>query len=328
MATLDEKRLGLIYSLMILYNYSDADNRLTQDKVREYLEKDYGFESERKAVGRALNLLAEVEAFGVVNDRGYYIEKRLFTDAQLRMLTDIVLSSSYISKNNAKEIIESLKKLGSAKFKSRIRNTCFVEKWNRTENDDLYIKLDIIDSAIDKGRTIKFTYTKFNYKGERVVTSNPVVSPYQLIVKNQRYYLFSHNETHNDFVFYHIDRMIDLEFSDVPYTDIRQTEQFRGGIDYDKISMCLPYPFGDKMVKVEFTIPAGYDMENEVYASFGKNADFTRKGDKRYVRVLVSRGAMKHWALNYLDKVEIIKPEDLRDEMKGIVSAAYTKYNN
>lgn len=332
MAALNDKRLGLLYCYFVLYKYSSSSRRLKQEEVANYLLHDYNLELERKAVGRALNLLSDPEEFGeefgVERDNGYYVKKRLFSDSQLRMLTDIVLSSSYISAEEAKDMIASFAKLGSADFKSRVKNTSFVGSFNRTQNSDISEKLDMLDEAIRNEKTIKFNYTKYNHEGKRVKTSEQTVSPYQLIVKNQRYYLFAHNERWNDDSFYHIDRMTNLEFADAPYTDSTRSPMFRGGIDYEKLSRCLPYPFADKLVGAEFTIPKGVDMENEVYESFGNMARFTEQNGLMHVNVQVSYEAMKHWALNFLDKVEVIKPTELRAELRDIISGANKRYND
>ena len=59
MDNLEPKKLALLRILQIFQRYSDYNHPLTQDKIIEYLEKDYGIKLERKAVSRNISMLKE-----------------------------------------------------------------------------------------------------------------------------------------------------------------------------------------------------------------------------------------------------------------------------
>ena len=108
MNSLEPKKLALLRILQILEEYSDFDHPLKQEEIARYLEKDYGIEIERKAIGRNLSLLKEA-GYDISSDRrGSYLESRNFEDSELRMLIDGVLASKYITAKHSKELIERL----------------------------------------------------------------------------------------------------------------------------------------------------------------------------------------------------------------------------
>ena len=53
------KKMVIFNILEILKNYSDADHRLTQLDIVEYLKKDYGMNVDRKTVLRNINDLID-----------------------------------------------------------------------------------------------------------------------------------------------------------------------------------------------------------------------------------------------------------------------------
>ena len=54
---IESKTVNIIRILQILWEHSDYEHRLTQDKIIEYLYNEYNIEMERKAVSRALQNL-------------------------------------------------------------------------------------------------------------------------------------------------------------------------------------------------------------------------------------------------------------------------------
>ena len=62
MADQEPKKLALIRIMQILERESDVDHPLKQEDIARILQRDYGIELERKAVGRNLALLEEAGA--------------------------------------------------------------------------------------------------------------------------------------------------------------------------------------------------------------------------------------------------------------------------
>ena len=191
MATLEAKTMAPLRILQILHEHSDCDHPLTQEDIADYLDRDYGILLERKAIGRHLKTLRSAD-FPIESVRsGSYLAQREFEDAELRMLIDGVLASKYIAANYSADLIEKLCKLSNKRFRSHVKNIYSVNDWSKTDNKQLFGNIDLIDDAIEQGVQLKFTFNKYGVDKKLHRSSTPRVTPYQLILHNQRYYLMA-----------------------------------------------------------------------------------------------------------------------------------------
>lgn len=87
------KKMLNILILDILRRYSDEEHHLTQQEIIRKLQSDYGVEStDRRTVRDNVQSLVDM-GYGIENegDDGYYMYRREFDDAELRLLIDSVL---------------------------------------------------------------------------------------------------------------------------------------------------------------------------------------------------------------------------------------------
>ncbi len=328
---IESKKLALLRVLHVLEYYSDIEHPLTQDEIVDYLEKDYGIVLERKAVGRQLSLLKEAYDYPnapivICSDKrkGTYIQQRAFEDSELRMLIDGVLSSRYITANHSKRLIDKLCALSNKYFRAHVKNVYSVNDWSKTDNYDLFYNIELIDEAIEKGKLITFDYNKYRANKEMKKTSTNTVSPYQLILHNQRYYLMCYNEHFKEIRYYRLDHITNMTVEGAPSTPLRSVQGYENGIDYKALSSSLPYMFSDKVERVEFL--TDYRMIDQVIDWFGKDVSIEKEGGMYKVSVRVSLQAMEYWAMQYLNNVEVISPPSLREKLKENLKNALQKY--
>ncbi len=324
MATLEAKALAPVRILQILQEHSNCDHPLKQEDILSYLERDYGIILERKAVGRHLQALKDAD-FPIEHGRGgNYLVEREFEDAELRMLIDGVLASKYIAANHSKDLIQRLCKLSSRYFRSHVKNIYSVGDWSKTDNQALFYNIELIDDAIEQGIQLKFNFNKYGVDKKLHRSSTPRVTPYQLILHNQRYYLMACHEHWKTMFFYRVDHITDMQLVDKAATPITHVKGFEGGIDYKTISSALPYMYTDTPVRVEFV--ADKSITDQVIDWFGQDIHITDKGDQIHVTLKVSPMAMEHWATQYIKYVEVLHPQSLRDTIKANLDAAVDKY--
>ncbi len=327
----ESKKLALLRVLHILEYYSDERHPLTQDQIVELLEKDYGIVVERKAVGRQISLLKEAYDYPAspltfVTDKrkGTYIEQRAFEDSELRMLIDGVLSSRYITANHSKKLIDKLCSLSNKYFRAHVKNVYSVNEWSKTDNYDLFYNIELIDEAIEKSKQIAFDYNKYAEDKKLHKTHTHTVSPYQLILHNQRYYLMARNERYGEIIYYRLDHITNMQVEEEGATPLRENAGYESGIDYRRLSTALPYMYSDKIERVEFlATPAVLD---QVVDWFGKEISVQKEGGMYKVSVQVSLKAMEFWAMQYLNSVEILSPISLRETLKENLKKATEKY--
>ena len=321
---IEPKKLALLRILQILEKYSDCDHPLKQEDIARYLSKDYGIEIERKAIGRNISLLKESGIDIESTKQGSYLFRE-FDDSELHLLIDGVLASKHITAKHSKEVIEKLCKLSNIHFRSHVKNIYSVDQWSKTDNSQLFLSISIIDEAIESGRQIQFYYNKYGVDKKLHHTSKPHVSPYQLILHNQHYFLMGLNEKFKTIGFYRLDRITDMVILSDAATPLKEVEGYESGINYREIASSLPYMFSDKIERVEFI--AEEWVVDQIVDWFGDNAKIEKVEDKLKVWVNVSLNAMEYWAMQYLNAVEIISPQSLRQKIRQNLEKGINKYS-
>ena len=324
MNSFEPKKLALLRILQILEQYSNYDNPLKQEDIARCLDRDCGIVIERKAIGRNISLLKEA-GYDVMSDRrGSYLASREFDDSELRLLIDGVLASKYITARHSKELIEKLCSLSNRYFRSHVKNIWSVNEWSKTDNQALFWNIEVIDTAIERGKQVAFSYNKYGADKKLHKTSDQCVTPYQMILHNQRYYLIACNEKWKNLGHYRLDRITDIRMTDEPATPLRSLPGHKNGIDYKEYATSLPYMFTDRPQGIEFLADPG--IVDQIVDWFGDNARIQSSGEKLNVYVRASPMAMEYWAMQYLNFVEILSPASLRKRIAANLEAARGKY--
>ena len=321
---LEPKKLALLRIAQILHKYSDAAHPLKQEDIAAYLSRDYGIEIERKAVGRNLSLLKEADYDIISTRNGCYLEKREFEDSELKLLIDGVLCSKHISPHHSKQLIEKLAELSNAYFRSHIKNIYSVNDWNKTQNYDLFLNIELVDEAIETGKQITFSYNKFGADKKLHKSATHFASPYQMILHNQHYYLMALNEKWKNMGYYRLDKITQMQITDRPLTPLRTVDGFENGIDYKNFSAALPYMFTDTPEQIELL--ADNSVIDQIVDWFGYDIQIAPQGDGVRVQLKSSPNAMTYWALQFAEHVEILSPPYLREKVRSILQNACKKY--
>jgi len=326
MSSLEPKKLALIRVLQILKEHSDYDHPLTQNDIADYLETEYGIILERKAISNNLSLLREAGyEISPSNKMGSYLEEREFEDSELRMLIDGVLSSKYITAKHSKDLIEKLCGMSNEYFRSHVKNIYSVNDWSKTDNQALFYNIEIIDKAIEENKQIQFDYNKYGIDKKLHRSSYNRVTPYQLILHNQRYYLMSFNEYWRTLTFYRVDHISKMSLREEAATPINEVPGMASGINYREIALGLPYMYTDKLEYIEFL--ADKNIIDHIIEWFGYEVKILEQGeDKILVMLKASPLAMSHWAMQYINHVEVLKPLSLREHIKESIKLAAEKY--
>ena len=326
MDSFEPKKLALLRIWQIFQKYSDHDHPLTQDDIALHLENDYGIVIERKAISRNISLLKEAGIEIESRRVGSYLETREFVDSELKLLIDGVLCSQHINPRQSSDLIEKLCKLSNKYFRSHVKNIHTVKDWNKTENPALFYNIEMVDIAIEEGKQLQYDYNKYGLDKQLHKSSFQRVTPYQLILHNQRYYLMGYSTYWKNMVFHRLDRLSNVRLYDKPAHPIREVPGYETGIDYKKIASTMPYMYTDEPERIEFVTEPW--MVDQVIDWFGKDIAVrnTDDPDKVIVSLWASPMAMEHWALQYLNHVEIIFPAHLRHRIQENLQNGLKKY--
>lgn len=327
MAGFEPKKLAILRIWQILQKHSDYDHPLTQEEIIKYLESDYGIEMERKAVGKNIADLRDAGIDIGSCRAGSYIASREFEDSELKLLIDGVLQSKHITAHHSKDLIEKLCGLSNKYFRSHVKNVYSVNDWSKTENQALFYNIDVVDEAIATGKQVQYDYNKYGVDAKLHKSSFQRVSPYQLILHNQRYYLMGYSDYWGNMTFHRLDRISNMRICDKPATPITSVKGYENGIDFKQIASTMPYMYTDTPERIEFI--AEEWIVDQIIDWFGRDIRMSKLPDddkKVKVELIASPNAMEHWALQYLNYVEVTRPEELREKIKVSLQNGISKY--
>lgn len=326
MESFEPKKLALIRIWQILKEYSDCDHTLTQDDIAQHLVSEYGIVIERKAISRNISLLKEAGIEIESRRAGSYLAERAFEDSELKLLIDGVLCSKHITAKHSKDLIDRLCGLSNKFFRSHVKNVYSVNEWSKTDNQALFYNIELVDIAIEQNRRIAYDYNKIGIDKKLHKSSYQVVSPYQLILHNQRYYLMAYSEFWGNMVFHRLDRITNMKISHKKATPIRSVPGYENGIDYKELSSAMPYMYSDTPEWIKLIADAC--IVDQIVDWFGTDVRMStlEDQDKVSAEIKASPNAMEHWAMQYINHVEIISPESLRNRIKEALESGLSKY--
>lgn len=352
------KKLMLLNILDILQKYTDGDHKLTQNEIVEKLKNEYSMKVDRKSVKHNLMDLKEF---------GYRVEyddnktrmitskdpttgetqkvesiiytdfhlKRDFTEAELRLLIDSVLYSNYIPTKHGKELIEKLLGLSSVYFKDKMRHVDTAPE-KRVINPQFFYTIEVLNDAISKGRKVSFSYCEYGTDKKLHEKRNAdggireyVVSPYQMAVKEDKYFLICNYDKYNDITNYRVDRIKNIEIlKDVPIKPFEQLDEATDrNLNLKEYMAEHIYMFAGDSVHARFRIPRA--MIGDVIDVFGQDIRFMNDTDT-HVTVLayVNEQAMLQYAKSFAPDVVVLGPDKLVEKVKTELQKVLEMYKN
>ena len=326
--------MGKKYTLLLYYEilrkHSDPEHPLSEARIMELMDRE-GVTVNRNNVERNMGFLMEA-GIDVEHARGlkggYYLTERKFTEAELRLLIDSVLASRHISKADSGKLIGKIEDLASDSFRHQMTHVTMVDAFEKTENEELFESIDVIDQAISRRKAIHFDYMKYGSDKKMFCSSSPTVTAFQMILQNQRYYLVSYNMDVGEIRHYRVDRIKNAKLTDLAAVPIRKVPGYENGFDYAKYATQLPYMYTDRPELITFL--ADESIIDQVVDWLGrKNVMFDKNAPEGKIRVNVraSRKAFKFWALQYLEHVEVLMPKQLRQDILKSLQEGAGKYS-
>ena len=323
-----DKRLVLHYVWEILRKHSNESHPLQRKEILNLLREQYEAGCSLRSLHDYIRILQEAGYPIVTKKIGcYYAVPQEFTDAELRLLIDDLLFSRKISRAQAEKTINKLMSEGSQGFKqNKDRFRCYWQDMTYSDNEQTLKNVGVIQKAIAREKKIRFLYNTYdaelNFRPKR---DEPyILSPYYMIVSQGRYYLVGNVESHEDAAHFRIDRMTEVELLDAPAKQRRQIQELKT-ISLPDYSAQHFYMFSGKIVSVQLRTEEW--MVASLVDWFGKSLDIQKQPDGGIkVRLRCNESAIKYWALQYGNSVEILSPDSLRKSIAEIVRGMYEKY--
>lgn len=314
--------------LEILSKYSDESHPINSQDILSLLERDYNIAAERKSVYNDINLLREcgidIERVEAKKD-GYYLLSRRFETAEIRLLTDAVLSARFITPRKTAELTEKLSQELSVNQAKSIKRQVYCDNRIKFNNEQIYYVIDTVNSAIEQGKKIYFVYYHKRIKYSKVVNDvgkHFIISPYALFWDNDKYYVAGNYEKYDNISNYRLDKMENVQIYDErsrPFTEVCEYKNFFDTADY--VNKSFKMYCGDEDL---LELICDNSLMEVMFDRFGNRVKYKNQGDGKFricAKVYISQG-LEDWILPYCDKCYIKSPDILRQNVIAKARAA------
>ncbi len=245
-----------------------------------------------------------------------YFSKTVNEEERDRLIYKLAKLSSkryqkkWFSENNDRPVIKNI-------FQGIVNN-------NDASRTELKKNIALIQSAIDEKVKIQFIMNVYNAERELVPSWTDKkgkailrkVTPYHILVYNDRYYMLANYERYSNLSIWRIDLMSNvklLEEAGRSKQEIKGMTNTWNGQEYMEQHLNMFY---DDPVKVTLKVPN--DHYTMMVDWFGNSFVKWRAIDEKYDMVFVacSEQAMINWAMQYSDVVEVLGPSDVQDAIE------------
>lgn len=329
MAKSYHQKLKILYILQILMEDSDERHPITTKGLIAELET-YGIRAERKSI---YDDIAALEDYGVdvvkVAEKpgGYYLAKREFELAELKLLVDAVQASKFVTQAKSRELIHKLEHLTSRENARQLNRQVVVTNRSKAINEKIYYNVDMIYTAISMGVKIKFQYFVWTIEKEMELKKDGAfyeVSPFLLSWDDENYYLIAYDAGAGIIKHFRVDKMLRISLSRDPQDGMEVFEQLDVG-EYTKKTFGM-FAGEEEVV----TLVCEHDMIGVMIDRFGKDVSVRRKDETTFLlrtKVAVS-GQFFGWIAGLGTKVMIQSPETVVARYQNYLKEIVLAYKN
>ena len=328
MARGKKQKLKLFYLYKIMSEETDRTHFLTMPQIVERLAS-YGVEADRKSLYDDMEAL---DLFGIKVQRTrdgahtyYNMTNRPFELAEMKFLVDAVQASKFITEKETKEIIMKLLNLVSMNDARLLERDIHVPGRIKNMNESVYYTVDVIFRALNLDQQLRFHYFCWNVDGEKELRRNGdyyIVSPWALHYDDEKYYLVAYDHLRKEMRHFRVDKILDIETMEVKRKGVTKYRK-RNEEKYTQQHFRM---FGGELQTV--TLLCKNEMSNVILDQFGRNTKLTRV-DKDYFDVSVEVAVSDQffgWVVALGDKVKIVGPQDVVQQMKKIGKKVLEQY--
>ena len=239
---------------------------------------------------------------GIKIDNEFILNKSLFDTNEKEQ---IIAALQGLEKTNEAYKSELITKL-SALFKIKNSNWIEIDFTSWGSNNTYQELFNTLKIAIINKNIIFFSY--ISSKGEKI---DRKVKPIRLLFKEQDWYLYAFCLLRNDFRYFKLSRIRDLEVLAINYEDNFENEVLKKELKYENIVN----------IKLKFDKSVAF----RVYDEF--KAIVEDKKGNLYVEMKIPNNCkLYNYIFSFGANVEILEPKEIRNQFKNMINKIAKKY--
>lgn len=317
-------KFRILYLYQYLVQHTDAEHTLSTPELMKIFKDEYSLKVARNTLTDDLVMLHDcglhIEHYES-NPNRYYYDGHAYDLAELKLLTDIISSSKFITQRKSDELISKLLTLTSAENAKKLRRHIYVAERVKSDNENGYYIVDAINEAIDTRRKISFQYTDVDMNKNRYTTHDGAfhtVSPFTLIWNGDYYYMRGFCDESQDVRNYRLDRIAEQPII-LNQIAVMDPEGYSPA-EYSKAVFRMfdteqPEPVQllcHKSVMKYIIDNFGLDVETEIVDDIFFKANVMVCASSTFYR----------WVFGFDGKIKILGPESILAEYKAKLSRA------
>ena len=240
---------------------------------------------------------------GIKIDNEFILNKSLFDTNEKEQ---IIAALQGLEKTNEAYKSELITKL-SALFKIKNSNWIEIDFTSWGSNNTYQDLFNALKTTIINKNIISFSYN--SSKAEKI---NRKVKPIRLLFKEQDWYLYAFCLLRNDFRYFKLSRMKDLEVLAINYEDNFENAVLKKELKYENIVN----------IKLKFDKSVAF----RVYDEFNEAIEEDEKGNL-YVEIKIPNNyKLYNYIFSFGSNVEILEPKEIRNQFKNTINEIAKKY--
>lgn len=266
------------------------------------------FEVSRRTINRDIEELCKAgipivtiqgQGGGIAIMDGFKMDRTLFTNKEMQDILAGLRSLDNV--NGTNRYVQLMEKLSAGSSDFMRGNQSVLIDLSSWYKNALASKIEVIRNAIDQKLELDFYY--YSPKGE----SPRQIEPYYLIFQWSDWYVWGWCKKRKDFRLFKLNRMEEInangynyEGRECPLPDLRDVKVFPGGIE----------------IKALFQPECKWKLVEE----YGPWC-YVEQGDGRllFQSNYANKDYLFEWLFSFRDKVEVVEPEEIRQEMKLLI---------
>lgn len=312
-----QNQIRLIELMKYLWDKTDKEHYATIVDMQKYLH-GLGFNPDRKTLAKDIEMLNSIGFFDIEHDRSiqnrYYVTRRFFNEAEVKMLCDAVRAFYFISDKKAKEFISEFESFVGPSAREGLNSPAFIDASVKTKNSNVIKNANKISKAITEKKKISFKYFDYTVEGKKEHKGNKkyFVSPYAMLIDDGKYYFAGFEDEEEIVKTFRIDKVDSLSITVMDA--VPEPKSFSAKKFAEQTRMLSGY-------ESEVVLFCHKDVMYGVIDKFGTKVK-TEKIDDEYFKATVNADISPTffgWAVGYGGKIQIIGPYNVVDDFNDIV---------
>lgn len=209
-----------IIRVLQLFQTTDEKTPMNAVQISQKLEEEYGMENvHRTSIYDDVRLLQSC-GYPIKqaenSHKGWYMEKHLLEDWEIKLMLDSVQQARCVSVHEANEIRNKLLNLTSQRGRSRFSHMIMPLPGNVRDVGQIGEYIEIMLEAMYLHKKIQFQYTEINNAMEKVLRKEGKMyqlNLYTIYWSDNNYYLIGSHDNHDGLTNYRLDRIENMSMS-------------------------------------------------------------------------------------------------------------------